>query len=195
MQRLDERVRLLGDLRRRRAPGADRPHRLVGDHEPLVLRESRDLAFEHRFGLLGLALCLGLPHARDDRETRLERGVDSQPHGVVGLAEVLPALGMADEGSLHAELEQHRRGHLAREGTFELPVHVLGVDRDAASLAEALDRRVERHERRADDDVDVGRAIAETPDLRRELPRLVRALEHLPVARDQHRGDLRPHGC
>ena len=33
-------------------------------------------------------------------------------------------------------------------------MHVLGVDRDAAPCAEAVDRRLERHERRAHDDVD-----------------------------------------
>ena len=43
VQRLDERVGLLRDLRRRGLPGADRPHGLVGDDEPLVPGNDADL--------------------------------------------------------------------------------------------------------------------------------------------------------
>ena len=115
----------------------------------------RDLASEHFLGDLRVALRLGLPDAGDDRKAGFERRLGTEAHGLVGLTEVLAALGMADERPLDPELQQHRRRHLAREGPFELPVHVLGVDADVAFGAEALDRRLEGHERRADDDVDV----------------------------------------
>ena len=191
VQRLHEGVGRLRDLRCRGLPRADGPDGLVRDDEPLVLRDDPDLTREHGLGLARLALRLGLAHARDHVESRLERSLGAKAHGLVRLAEVLPPLGVPDEGARHTELEQHRRRDLARERALELPVHVLRVDANAAVGAEPLQRRLERGERRADDDVDSCRVLRDPPDLRRELARLVGALEHLPVARDQHGGDLR----
>src|ERR671923_8450 len=45
-QALDERVRLLRELRGGRLAGADRPDRLVRDHEPVVVRKTGHLAPE-----------------------------------------------------------------------------------------------------------------------------------------------------
>ena len=59
-------MRLLGLLGRRGLPGADRPDRLVGDHEVLVRLEHGDLAAQHLLRLPGLALGLGLADAGDD---------------------------------------------------------------------------------------------------------------------------------
>ena len=93
-----------------------------------------------------------------------------------------------------AELQQHRRRYLPGERPLQLPVDVLRVHANGAVGTEALDRRLERDERRADDHVDTRGMSGDIPDLARELARLVRALEHLPVRRDEHAGDLRPHG-
>ena len=49
-------------------------------------------------------------------------------HHLVGLAEELPALGMADDDEGHAQPGQHGRRHLAREGTLVLAVTVLGAE-------------------------------------------------------------------
>ena len=45
---------------------------------------------------------------------------------LVGLAEQLTPLRVADDRAVDAELEQHRGGDLAGEGALHLPVHVLG---------------------------------------------------------------------
>ena len=74
--------------------------------------------------------------------------------GLVGLAEILAALGVADERSLDPELEQHPRRDLAGERALVVPVDVLGVHRDAAG-----DRFAQRCERRAHDDVDARRRV------------------------------------
>ena len=63
------------------------------------------------------------------RRPVLERGDRAARDGLVGLAEVLPPLGVADDRARDAELEQHRRRDLARVGALVGPVHVLGEDR------------------------------------------------------------------
>src|SRR5207249_3483916 len=95
---------------------------------------------------------------------------------VVGLAEMLPTLGVADDRAVHAELLQHLRGYLARVRAHLLPVHILSSDGDLGA-GEQLNGDRERDERRADNDVDtleLPLAQAET-----ELGRLCRALVHL----------------
>ncbi len=74
-----------------------------------MTRDPGDLPGEHGLGLAGLALGLGLADARDDVEARLERCLRTQAHRLVGLAEELTPLGVTDDGSRDAELEQHRR--------------------------------------------------------------------------------------
>ena len=145
-----------------------------------------DLAGEDLLGPPRLPLVLGLADARDDREPGLERRLGPAAHVLVRLAEELAALGVAHERPRRARLEQHRRGDLAREGALELPVDVLAVDAHRAPLAEPAHRGLDRHERRAHDDLDAVRALGQVPDLGGEQPRLVRPLEHLPVAGDQH---------
>src|SRR5205085_1438189 len=72
-QRLDERVRFLRHLRRRGEAGADRPDRLVREYEIVVWLENRELPAENLLGLAALALLLGLAHARDHAQARVER--------------------------------------------------------------------------------------------------------------------------
>ena len=81
--------------------------------------------------------------------------------------------------ALDAQLDQHRRGDLAGEGSARLLVHVLGGDPDGGP-SQASDGRAERGEGRADDDVGV-----HARELREEVPEerlgLVDRLVHLPV--------------
>ena len=58
---------------------------------------------------------------------------------------------------VHAELEQHRRRHLAGERALGLPVAVLREDADLRPASACT--AAERDERRADDDVDVVRQL------------------------------------
>ena len=145
-------------LRRRGLAGADRPHGLVRDHQLVVGRENGHLAAQNGLRLPRFALCFGLTDARDHVEARSERGLDAPRDGLVGLAEVLPALGVADERSVHAELAQHRRRDLAGECALVGPVAVLREDADLGA-GQRLHGLLERDERRADDDVDIGRQV------------------------------------
>ena len=177
-------MRVLRDLRSRGLAGPDRPHRLVGDDQPLVRRDAGELALEHRLRLPCLALGLRLTDAGDDVQARLESRLRPSPDRLVRLAKELPALGVPDDGARHAEFGEHRRRYLARERALELPVDVLCEDARRAVRTEALQRRLERDVRRAHDDIDVLRP--EAPDLRRVLARLVQALVHLPVPGNEH---------
>ena len=55
-----------------------------------------------------------LADARDHAEPGLERGPRAPRDRLVGLAEELPALGVADDRAVDAELEQHRRARSRR---------------------------------------------------------------------------------
>ena len=153
-QGLDRLVRLLRHLGRGGLPGADRPDRLVGDHEVVVGLEHADLAAEDVVGLARLALGQGLADAGDHVQPALQRGAAAPRDGLVGLAEVLAAFRVADERAVDAELAEHRRGDLAGERAFALPVAVLGEDTDLRA-GECLHGCGERDVRRSDDDVDV----------------------------------------
>ena len=110
----------LGDIRGRRGQsGADRPHRLVGDHEVLRRRTVRDRAVELRADDVECparhALILGLADA-DDRDQagapgRLRLGV----HGGIRLAVINAALRVADDHGARAGVLQHFGRDVARE--------------------------------------------------------------------------------
>ena len=58
-------------------------------------------------------LLQALAHADDGVQARLQGGVDLLVDGDVGLAEVLAALGVADDDVLHAQVLEHVGGHPA----------------------------------------------------------------------------------
>ena len=155
--------------------GADRPDGLVGDvQRRRRLRDGRgdrvDLAAEDGLGLPRLALLQGLADAGDDAEPGLERGVRAARGRLVGLAEVLAALGVADDRAGGAGGDQHRARDLAGERALVLPVDVLRVDADRAAL-ELGDGRLKGHVRRRDHDVDALGLRAPRPGAARRRPR------------------------
>ena len=85
-------------------PGADRPHRLVGDDEvrPTVdaVEAAARLADEHVVRLAGLALLQRLADAHDRLQAVRERGLHAPVHRLVGLAEELAPLAVADDDVL-----------------------------------------------------------------------------------------------
>src|SRR6478736_9862177 len=93
--------------------------------------EHRELPTEDALRLPRLALLVRLADARDHAQTRFKCRSGALGDGLVGLAEVLPPLGVTDEGADDVQLEQQRRGDLARVCTFLLPVHVLRIGREA----------------------------------------------------------------
>ncbi len=102
--RADEGVDLLGLLGGRDLAGADRPDRLVGDHHLLgfvgrrrASRIASSLAADHFHRAARFALGERLADARDRQQTRRERGLRLLRDALVGLAEVLAALRVAED--------------------------------------------------------------------------------------------------
>ena len=113
-----------GLLGRRGAAGADRPDRLVGDHDlgevgsASTLGEvGLELALEHRLGLVRRRAASSVsPTQRIGSSPAASAAGDLARQRLVGLAEELAALGVAEDDRLDAELDQHRRRDLAGEG-------------------------------------------------------------------------------
>ena len=138
-QPADERACLVGLLWRRGAAGADRPDRLVGDDHAREVgvvdlgEVGRDLALEHRLDLVAVALGLGLATAQERQQVGREQRGDLARERLVGLAEQLAALGVADDRASGAEVGEHRDRDLAGEGAGLLGVNVLSEGLDPAS--------------------------------------------------------------
>ena len=122
--------------------GADGPDRLIGDDDVLELlladAAQRDLGL-HADDLLGDALFSLFEHltdAEDDLESGVQRGAGAGVDGLVGLTEVLSALGMADNDILDAHLGEHLGGDFAGEGAGDCPVAVLRADVEVGALAQ-----------------------------------------------------------
>ena len=133
----DLRGDLLGVRRRRRITGPDGPDRLIGDHEtgaaqPIEPGDGRpQLAVDDRRRRAGPSLLRSLPDRGDRSQAVGHRADDLAPDPLIGLAVVLPALGVAEDDEI-GEPGEHQRAGLAREGAALLEVHRLGSDGDAA---------------------------------------------------------------
>jgi hypothetical protein len=94
----------------RRAPGADRPDGLIGNHDIVgipVRHRARELAGDDIERLAGIALRLGFADADDRRHARPAGGFRFGAHHRVGLASVKPALGVADDDGACPRVLQH----------------------------------------------------------------------------------------
>ena len=146
---------------RRRLAGADRPDRLVGDHQGGDLRLGApgdagvDLAEHLRLGRPRLALVERLADADDRGHPVLLDGRDLGGDHLVGLAEQLAPLAVAADDVLHVELGEEHRRHLPGERALVLPVAVLGAEgeRQVVDVDQRLDA-AQVGERRVDADVD-----------------------------------------
>ena len=66
-------------------------------------------------------------------QSGLERGHGLPRHLLVGLAEQVAPLGVADQDHPRARLLHHGNGDLAGERALRLPMHVLGADPDVGT--------------------------------------------------------------
>ena len=173
-------------LGRRRLAGADRPDRLVGDHEPRRrAARARPPGAAERARLAGLAFLLATR-----RHTRSHAGPASSASAVrratrlVGLAEVLASLGMADDCACP------RR---ARATSAPRPRRCTRPRRPSArSAAKSSGRSRPRRPK----ETNGGQSTASTPsgglNASQNSRVSARALVHLPVGGEQHCGaDLR----
>src|ERR1700736_6176501 len=82
-------------------------------------------------GAIGLAIGQGFAHANDGREAGGEGGFGLFKNGFFGFTEVLPALGMTDDGVAATGFNQHGSGDFAGESAFLFPENILGRNGDA----------------------------------------------------------------
>src|SRR5436190_15113885 len=183
-----------------RAPtGTEPPDRLVGHHALRGVRgchaveRGARLRGHQRVGISRVALGERLSHAHDRRHLVLQHRAQLQVHRLVGFAEELPPLGVADDDVSDVELREHHRADLARVRACILPVAVLRAELEREPIA--VDERLQRAhvgERRAHDHVG-GLVVGGVEAVRQLLHHLNRdemVVVHLPVA-----GDDRPAAC
>ena len=132
------------------APGADRPDRLVRDDARGGVRGLRTPAKAAlRLAVDTFGRCAPASRSSSVSPTHtigviscLSTALQLLVHRLVGLAEQLTPLGVADDHVLHVELGQHRRAHLAGERALVLPVAVLRAE--PRSGAVGVDQRLQR---------------------------------------------------
>ena len=180
-----------------RAPGADRPDRLVGDDQPVGGGIARQAAFELGREPLqrppGQPFLLGLADAEHDQEPVRQRRLGLGAHDRIGLAQPMPPLGVPDDHGLGPRILEHRRADRAGEGTLGLLVAVLPADDDPRPAQ--LLGHPRQHGRRREDAQRAGQRGAR-PELGEPASQRVglgpQAM-HLPIAEDD-RCRQRHHG-
>jgi hypothetical protein len=174
--------------RRRRQPGADRPHRLVGDDQVVgvgtIRQRGLGLLVHDVEGLLAFALVLGFADADDGGEPRAPGSAGLAVHLDIGLEMVLPALGMADDDGDRAGVGEHLGGKIAGEGAGRLGMAILRADRDRRALHQAGERRQQRR-RRTHHQVGVRRGFRSAAHDLGQLGRRAAQPVHFPVAGHQ----------
>ena len=186
-------MRLLRDLGRGAAAGADRPDGLVGDRDLQHLRAARGRRARRRAACVrrrsvsppSRSASLSPMQSTGSSPAR-ERRRELARERLVRLAEERAALGVAEQHAGRAGVDQHAARDLAREGALGGVVDVLAPDADAG-VADALGDDVERGERRADGEVDLVELVDERQERAAEVGRLRARLEHLPVAGHERR--------
>src|SRR5580658_3074314 len=149
----DESVYFLGLLRGGIAPGADGPHRLVGDDA--VLQSTRAAQLQHHFqlprdhlaGTPGLAVGELLAHAQNGDQPLALRGAELARDQLITLAIQQPPFGMPDHHVFAADVLQHRRRYLAGEGAVCVRGDILSTKAEDRIRSEPA-RLVQIHERR-----------------------------------------------
>src|ERR1700712_4938830 len=96
----DKSVHLRDVVRARHETRADRPDRLISDHQAFPSNPMRhrffELAADDRQRLAGLALRLRLADADDGYEAGTQHRLRLPPHDIIAFAVIGAALGMAD---------------------------------------------------------------------------------------------------
>ena len=159
-------------IQRWRKAGADRPDRLVGDHQVGGGRPVRhrpgELPVEDSVGLAAAPLRLGLADAEDGEEPGPPGGLGLGADLGVGFLVVGAALGMADDDQRAAGVGDHLGRDVAGMGAGFVGVAVLPADLHRRA-GDRGDSRGDQRRRRADRHVavGVGRSRRRSPSARR----------------------------
>ena len=173
-------------LERSRLARADCPDWLISDDKlsdffRLEASESSlDLACDEVEVDTGFALLEGLTAADDRRDASSESSMSALVDALIRLAEVTAALAVTEDAVVYADLVEHARGDLAREGTVAFPMDVLCTDVDVRAECCVSDS-CESRSRRADDNRDLG-VLDERSQTADEVLALDDRVVHLPVA-------------
>ena len=146
-------------------------------------KSARELRRQDVFGHPRFPLFQPLADADDGSQPGFERGRGLLENRLVGFAEILAALAMADDHPAASGRNQHGRGNFAGIGAFLEPEQVLRADADVGA-ARGVDRRGEIHERRADYDFGMARSGHQRGEIVQKTSRLGGRFVHLPVAGD-----------
>ena len=122
-----------GVVRRGVLAGANGPHGLVGQHHPAQSAGSRPASTAPSWRTITCSVRAPSRSASvSPTQTSGVMPAPSRPgllgHLLVGLAEQVPPLRVADQHHPRARLLHHRDGDPAGEGALGFPVHVLGAD-------------------------------------------------------------------
>ena len=93
-----------------------------------------NLPAHHFQRLARIALGQRFPHANNRFQTARNGRASFLFHGLVGFAEELTALGMADDGVGAAGIQKHPDRNFAGECALIVPINILSGDRDARTL-------------------------------------------------------------
>mmetsp|Transcript_79291 Transcript_79291/g.256326 ORF Transcript_79291/g.256326 Transcript_79291/m.256326 type:complete len:397 (-) Transcript_79291:80-1270(-) len=185
----DGRVRILGLVGSGHLARADGPHWLVGDDNLLPILDLGvhrvQLALVDFIRLAGLALLQQLANAEDHGDAGLLALLDLRRGDRIGLPELRPALGVADEGPLDARVLELSGADFAREGSFGRGRNVLRSDLDGGFPQELRDE-VDMRRNGANDNLDLV-AVGDRPARQgctQSLGRFHTAVR-LPVATDE----------
>src|SRR5580704_6843517 len=181
----DEAVHVENIVLGRRHAGADRPDRLIGDDEirKPIRQRAVELRAHDRLGLAGIAFGARLADTDDGEEAGAARRQRLGAHHGIGLAVIVPALGMADDDGAGAGIFEHFGGDIARIGAGRLGVAVLAADGDART-ARRLGKARHQRSRRTYYKVGTGQTAGAGDD-RLKLAGRGRKPVHFPIASDQ----------
>src|SRR5262249_36879604 len=146
-------------------------------------RAARELALEDFVLEAIVAIFLSFAKANDGSEAGYQRRKGLLRDIVVGFAEELAALGVADDDVAAARFDEHWGGDFAGEGAFFAPRDVLAADGDVAALCDFRGGG-DCGERRSDHDVAMSAIFDERQKCGEEGTRLGEGFVHLPVAGD-----------
>src|SRR5437879_3330734 len=150
----DEAVHFLRLVGRRVAAGADRPHRLVGDHallepaRPAKLEHHIELPRDHLVRAPRVTIGELLADAQDRHEPPSVRGTELARDQLIALAIQQPPLRVPDDDVLAAHILQHRGRDLAGERPLRIRAQVLAAEARVRAAQQPSDL-LQVNERRA----------------------------------------------
>ena len=106
---------------------------------PVIMLTAKADERDELHGDAQLPLLQALAHADNGVQPGLQSGQNLLVDGEIRFAEILAALGMADDDVLDAQVLQHVGGDLAGVGALLLKIHVLGAHGDPQVLGQGSD--------------------------------------------------------